>query len=67
MFRVNSTEWIAPRAVGIQTIEIERASNMGKGVYLVHIESEADDYDSDMFETFEEAEAYVQKLIDQLK
>lgn len=67
MFRVDSTTWINPKAVGINAIEIGETHNCGDKVYCVHIESEVADYDSDNFPTFEEAEAYVQKLIDQLK
>ena len=65
MFRVNQTEWINPRLVGICHIEITETHNCGDKVYYVSIETEEANYDSDIFPTFEEAERYVKDLIDE--
>ena len=68
MFRVDSTTWINPKAVCIKKVNIDVFNNWGDEAYSVSIETDDDDcYISDTFPTFEEAEAYVQKLIDQLK
>ena len=68
MFRVDSTTWINPKAVCVKKVNIDAFNNWGDEGYSVSIETGDDDcYISDTFPTFEEAEAYVQKLIDQLK
>lgn len=64
MFRVNQTEWINPRLVGICHIEIAETHNCGDKVYYVSIETEETNYDSDCFMTFEMAEKYVLELVD---
>lgn len=66
MFRVNQTEWINPKAVGIYHIEIAETNNCGDKVYYVSIETEEANYDSDIFPTFEDAETFVLELVGKL-
>lgn len=66
MFRVNQTEWINPRLVGICHIEITETHNCGDKVYYVSIETEETNYDSDIFPTFEDAENFALELVGKL-
>lgn len=67
MFRINKTEWINAKTASIEHVEIFEAETAGKTTFYVTITTKNSEYDSEYFDTFNDAEDYVQNLCDAIK
>ena len=72
MFRVNQTEWINPRLIGVEHVRICECAvcvkDSGvKDCFYVNISTkDGETYSSEYFDTFVDAENFVQSLVDML-
>ena len=66
MFRVNQTEWINSRLIGVEYVRIIPCQDQSeKDCFYVDITTkDGNTYSSEYFDTFVDAENYVKELID---
>ena len=68
MFRVNQTEWINPRLIGVEHVRIIPCQDQKEEdcFYVDITTKDGETYSSEYFDTFVDAEKYVQELIDEI-
>ena len=66
MFRVNQTEWINTRLIGVEHVRIIPCQNKNEEdcLYVDITTKDGETYSSKYFDTFVDAENYVKDLID---
>ena len=68
MFRVNQTEWINPRLIGVEYVRIIPCQDQKEKdcLYVDITTKDGDTFSSEYFDTFDDAEKYVKSLIDEI-
>ena len=68
MFRVNQTEWINPRLIGVEHVRIIPCQDQKEEdcLYVDISTKDGETYSSEYFDTFVDAENFVQSLVDML-